>query len=120
MRPCIKPSATTSRPLQPRSAAPTSIFSNLPSRVATATANSSSARGVVERLTIDHVGHRGDGVTGDGATFVPYTLAGETVETEPLDGHADRRKLLRVVVPSTERIEPFCPHFTVCGGCAIQ
>ena len=73
-----------------------------------------------ERLTIDHVGHRGDGVTGDGATFVPYTLAGEIVETEPLEGHADRRKLLRVVAPSVERIDPFCPHFTVCGGCAIQ
>jgi 23S rRNA (uracil1939-C5)-methyltransferase len=74
---------------------------------------------VVERLTIDHVGHRGDGVTGDGA-FVPYTLAGEVVEAEPQDGHADRRKLLRIVTPSPERIEPFCPHFTVCGGCAIQ
>jgi len=88
--------------------------------VATATANSFSARDVVERLTIDHVGHRGDGVTGDGATFVPYTLAGETVEAEPLEGHADRRKLLRVVAASAERIVPFCPHFTVCGGCAIQ
>jgi 23S rRNA (uracil1939-C5)-methyltransferase len=74
---------------------------------------------VVERLTIDHVGHRGDGVAADGA-FVPYTLAGEVVEAEPQEGHADRRKLLRVVTPSVERIEPFCPHFTVCGGCAIQ
>jgi 23S rRNA (uracil1939-C5)-methyltransferase len=74
---------------------------------------------VVERLTIDHVGHRGDGVT-EGGSFVPYTLAGEVVEAELQEGHADRRKLLRVVTPSVERIEPFCPHFTVCGGCAIQ
>jgi 23S rRNA (uracil1939-C5)-methyltransferase len=57
---------------------------------------------------------------GGAATFVPYTLAGETVEVEALEGNADRRKLLRVIEPSPERIDPFCPHFTVCGGCAIQ
>lgn len=74
---------------------------------------------MAERLTIDHIAHRGDGVTGDG-TFVPYSLAGEVVEAEPQEGHADRRKLLRVITPSAERIAPFCPHFTVCGGCAIQ
>jgi 23S rRNA (uracil1939-C5)-methyltransferase len=74
---------------------------------------------VVERLVIDHVGHRGDGVTASG-TFVPCTLPGETVEAEPVEGHSDRRKLLRVVEPSSERIAPFCPHFTICGGCAIQ
>lgn len=75
---------------------------------------------MVERLTIDHVGHRGDGTAEAGGVFVPYTLAGEVVEVEPFEGHADRRKLLRVITPSTERIEPFCQHFTVCGGCAIQ
>jgi 23S rRNA (uracil1939-C5)-methyltransferase len=75
---------------------------------------------VVEKLVIDHVGHSGDGVAGGAAAFVPYTLAGETVEVEPSAGHPDRRKLLRVLEPSTERIAPFCPHFAVCGGCAIQ
>jgi 23S rRNA (uracil1939-C5)-methyltransferase len=78
---------------------------------------------VVERLTIDHVGHRGDGVsltTGD-AIYVPHTLGGETVEVDQVPGHhPDRRKLLAVDVPSPERIAPFCPHFGVCGGCAIQ
>lgn len=77
---------------------------------------------MVERLLIDHVGHRGDGVafdTGE-ALYVPYTLAGETVETSPIPGHPDRRKLLAVETASPERIAPFCPHFGVCGGCAIQ
>ncbi|QOZ80340.1 RNA methyltransferase [Bradyrhizobium sp. CCBAU 53351] len=78
---------------------------------------------MVERLTIDHVGHRGDGVcltTGD-AVYVPYTLQGETVEVDHVVGHhPDRRKLLAVDIASPERIEPFCPHFGVCGGCAIQ
>lgn len=80
-------------------------------------------RAVVERLTIDHVGHRGDGVSiapGE-AIYVPYTLRGETVEVDHVVGnHPDRRKLLAVEVASSERVEPFCPHFGVCGGCAIQ
>jgi 23S rRNA (uracil1939-C5)-methyltransferase len=77
---------------------------------------------VVERLVIDHLGHRGDGVAiADGeAIYVPYTLGGETVEVEPVRGHPDRRRLLAVEIASPERIKPFCPHFGVCGGCAIQ
>jgi 23S rRNA (uracil1939-C5)-methyltransferase len=77
----------------------------------------------IERLVIDHVGHRGDGVTnaGGGSIYVPYTLGGETVEVAPLPGHhPDRRRLVAVDDPSPERIAPFCPHFGVCGGCAIQ
>jgi len=78
--------------------------------------------GVVERLTIDHVGHRGDGVAfaGSGNVFVPYTLGGETVDAEPVAGHPDRARLLRVETASPERIAPFCPHFGACGGCAVQ
>jgi 23S rRNA (uracil1939-C5)-methyltransferase len=75
-----------------------------------------------ERLTIAHLAHRGDGVaeTPDGPVYVPYTLPGETVEAERVPGHPDRRHLLRVVEASAERIEPICPHFGVCGGCAVQ
>jgi 23S rRNA (uracil1939-C5)-methyltransferase len=77
---------------------------------------------VVERLVIDHVGHFGDGVGfADGKSiYVPYTLGGETVEVAPAPDHPDRRRLLQVERASPERITPFCPHFGVCGGCAIQ
>jgi 23S rRNA (uracil1939-C5)-methyltransferase len=85
--------------------------------------SSSSARAVVEHLVIDHVGHLGDGVgLVDGqSVYVPYTLGGETVEVAPVPGHhPDRRRLLAVERASPQRIAPFCPHFGLCGGCAIQ
>jgi 23S rRNA (uracil1939-C5)-methyltransferase len=77
----------------------------------------------IERLVIDHVGHRGDGVAtvGGESVYVPYTLGGETVEVAPVPGHhPDRRRLVAVEIPSPERVAPFCPHFGICGGCAIQ
>ena len=77
---------------------------------------------MVERLTIDHVGHRGDGVAfADGQTvFVPYTLGGEAVDAEPVVGDPARRRLVRIEHASAERIAPFCEYFGSCGGCAIQ
>jgi 23S rRNA (uracil1939-C5)-methyltransferase len=78
---------------------------------------------VVERLVIDHVGHLGDGVAliEGRSLFVPYTLGGEVVEIAAASAHhPDRRQLIRIEQASPERIEPFCPHFGICGGCAIQ
>jgi len=77
---------------------------------------------VVERLAIARLGNRGDGIadTAAGPVYVPYTLPGETVEVEPWAGHPDRRHLLRVDAANAERIAPICPHFGICGGCALQ
>jgi 23S rRNA (uracil1939-C5)-methyltransferase len=77
---------------------------------------------MTQRLTIDRLGHRGDGIadTATGPVFVPYALPGETVIAEAVPGHPDRRHLLRVEAPSPDRIAPFCQHFGICGGCAIQ
>jgi 23S rRNA (uracil1939-C5)-methyltransferase len=77
---------------------------------------------VAETLDIDHVGHRGDGVAmaGGDNIYVPYTLGGESVEVADVSGHPDRRRLIGIERASPERIAPFCPHFSVCGGCAIQ
>ena len=50
---------------------------------------------MVERLTIDRLGHRGDGVAdgADGPIYVSGTLPGETVEVEDWPGQPDRRLL---------------------------
>lgn len=74
-----------------------------------------------ERLLIDRVGHRGDGIADGGEPiYVPGVLPGETVEVENVPDHPDRRRLLRIEKPSTQRIAPICPHFGICGGCAVQ
>lgn len=77
---------------------------------------------MTERLMIDHVGHFGDGVAviGDESVYVPYALGGESVDVLPSPGHPDRRMLAQIIDASPERVDPFCPHFGTCGGCAIQ
>jgi len=71
-------------------------------------------------LVIDRLGHRGDGVVlqPDGKSlFVPYALAGETVDVDLQGGSA---RLNRIVTPSPDRIEAACRHFGTCGGCLLQ
>jgi 23S rRNA (uracil1939-C5)-methyltransferase len=75
-----------------------------------------------ERLAIARVGAMGDGIadTPAGPIYVPYTLPDETVEVAQWPGHPDRRHLIKVDIASPQRSAPICPHFGVCGGCALQ
>lgn len=79
------------------------------------------AQSVAEQVFIDHVGHRGDGVAEfkGRQVFVPNALPGETIEIAP-DAKPDRARLARIIAASPERIQPICPYFGACGGCAIQ
>ncbi len=81
-------------------------------------------------LRIDKLIYGGDGLArlppddrGRGkAVFVPFVLAGETVEatlTEQKPGFA-RALVERVIAPSSHRILPACPYFSRCGGCNYQ
>ena len=94
-------------------------------------------------LTIQDIAFGGEGVgrvnpePGDGAeeskagpssgpdsfvVFVPFVLAGETVEVEirELKKNFARARLLRVAQGSPERVEPACRYFGQCGGCQYQ
>lgn len=67
-------------------------------------------------LTVERVGARGDGIA-PGPTYVPLTLPGERVQVRIEE---DRASLETVLSPSPDRVEPACPHFGTCGGCALQ
>lgn len=67
-------------------------------------------------FTVEAVGARGDGVAA-GPVYVPFTLPGEQVLARVED---DRGELVEVSQSSPDRVEPPCPHFFACGGCALQ
>lgn len=70
-------------------------------------------------LTPSHMGRRGEAVADfDGtAVFLPYALPGETIRAG-VDG--ERGTLHEVLTTSPQRVDPFCAHFGLCGGCLLQ
>lgn len=78
--------------------------------------SSTSAIDRAETVTIEAMAGQGDGVS-EGPVFTAFTLAGETVRIVRDGG---RGELVEVLAPSAERVEPPCPHFGACGGCALQ
>ena len=63
------------------------------------------------------LGHQGDGAPEGGVPHVPFTLPGERVLARVA---GERGDLMEVLEASPERVEPPCPHFGACGGCALQ
>lgn len=75
-----------------------------------------------QTVTIDNLAFGGDGAARleDGrVVFVPRTIPGETVEIEITKSKKSwaRARIVGVIEPSEERVEPGCPHFHRCGGC---
>lgn len=73
---------------------------------------------------IESLAHDGKGVAHvDGkATFIHGSLAGERVRFQ-LTGRwrrYDEGRVVEVLQPSSERVEPRCRQFGICGGCSLQ
>ncbi len=76
------------------------------------------------QIRLDALAHGGDAIGRlDGkAVFVPGGLPGELVEVEIIEEHKrfSSAHLLNVLEASTDRVEPPCPYYGVCGGCQLQ
>lgn len=70
----------------------------------------------MEQVTIDRLGHQGDGIA-PGPVYVPGALPGELVEGEVTGGVMAAP---RILTPSENRVKPPCRHAKSCGGCALQ
>jgi tRNA/tmRNA/rRNA uracil-C5-methylase (TrmA/RlmC/RlmD family) len=78
----------------------------------------------VADLKIEDIAFGGKGVGREQgkAVFVPYTIEGETVSVEIVrekKQFADA-ELVEVKESSPHRVQPQCPYFGRCGGCAYQ
>ncbi len=74
--------------------------------------------GVVADLNQD-----GEGVLREGKTvFVPGALPGERIRFQRRRRHRqhDEAQLVEIEQPADLRVPARCPHFGVCGGCALQ
>lgn len=73
---------------------------------------------------IESMDHEGRGVArADGkALFIEGALPGELVEYASYRRKRNYEKAhaLRVLLASSQRVSPFCPHFGSCGGCSMQ
>lgn len=55
------------------------------------------------------------------AVFIPYALAGEKVEAQVIKvakSYAVGR-LLKIIEPSSRRVQPACPYFKRCGAALL-
>ena len=75
-------------------------------------------------LKIEDIAFGGKGVGRERgkAVFVPYTIEGEIVSAEIVREKKQfaEAELIEVKESSPDRVEPECPYFGRCGGCAYQ
>ena len=80
---------------------------------------------VLENVTIENVAAEGKAIahTEDGmVVFVEFAVPGDVVDiqvTRKKKAFMEGR-IIRIVKPSDRRLEPFCEHFGLCGGCRWQ
>ena len=77
------------------------------------------ANALIEKLSHDGRGiARIEGKT----TFIDGALPEESVvfEYTKRKSDFDEGRVLSVLSPSAQRVEPLCPHYNLCGGCSLQ
>lgn len=76
------------------------------------------------KVTIERIVHGGNGlgyVNGQ-VIFVPFSVPGDELSVDVISFQKKVQwgEIKQIITPSPARVEPFCPHFTLCGGCQWQ
>ena len=79
---------------------------------------------LIENAVIEAVAAEGKALThyeGE-VVFVEFAVPGDVVDIQVTKKKKNHMEgfIKRIVKPSKDRLEPFCPHFGVCGGCKWQ
>ena len=78
----------------------------------------------IVQITIEDIGTDGAGIGKmDGfALFIKDTIIGDVVEAKvmKLKKNYGYARLIHIITPSLQRVEPVCPVARKCGGCQIQ
>ena len=79
---------------------------------------------LLENVLIESVAAEGKALAHvDGmVVFVDFAVPGDVVDIQVLKRKKNymEGRIQRIVKPSSDRLEPLCPHFGVCGGCRWQ
>ena len=79
---------------------------------------------VLENVTVEAVAAEGKAIARvDGTVvFVEFAVPGDVVDIQVYKKKKNYMEgfIRRIVKPSPDRLEPFCRHFGVCGGCRWQ
>ena len=79
---------------------------------------------ILENVRIEAVAAEGKALARvDGTVlFVQFAVPGDIVDVKVTKKKKNYMEgyILRIVTPSPDRLEPFCSHFGVCGGCKWQ
>ena len=79
---------------------------------------------ILENVVIESVAAEGKAIARiDGTVlFVQFAVPGDVVDVKVTKKKKNYMEgfILRMVKPSEHRLEPFCSHFGICGGCKWQ
>ena len=79
---------------------------------------------ILENVVVESVAAEGKAIAHvDGAVlFLQFAVPGDIVDVKVTKKRKNYMEgyILRIVKPSGHRLEPFCSHFGVCGGCKWQ
>ncbi len=75
-------------------------------------------------ITIEDIGNEGEGIGHiDGmAVFVKDAVPGDVARIRIIRAKKNYAyaRLMEILIPSVDRVEPICPHARQCGGCSIM